>query len=111
MARKKKPQLTDKQLRHLIQTLLSQIVDINNNVATVQADEKLDVKDKNAITNTSYYVLTVLSILLHEMKEIAHDRFPDAKQVIDYAMMHYKRALEGAMFKPCQCEECKTATA
>lgn len=90
---------------------MAQIVDINNNVAKVQADEKLNQQEKNAITNTSYYVLTILSILLHEVKDVAHIEFPDAKEIIDYAMMHYKRALDNKTFNPCQCEECKVAHA
>jgi hypothetical protein len=102
----KKKKISEKAVRHLIQTILAQIVDVNNNVRKVQDDTTLDQAQKTAITNTSYYIITLLAVLLHEVKDIAHHYFPDAKDVIDYAMMHYKKALDNKAFSTCKCEDC-----
>lgn len=93
--------------RHAIQTILSQIVDVNNHVRTQQEKEDLSEADKNVTINFGNYHLMVLAILLHEFKDLAYAKFPDAKNILDWAESHYKFGLENNSFKLCQCQECK----
>lgn len=97
----------EKPIRHVIQTILSQIVDVNNHVRTIQDNKDLPEGDKAATTNFAHYHLMVLAILLHDLEKIARDKFPDASNIIDWAMEHYNNGLEKGSFKKCQCEECK----
>ncbi len=95
----------------MIQTMLSQIVDVNNHTRLIQDNKELPEGDKVSQTNFANYHLLVVAILLHELKEVAHEMFPDAKGVIDWAMLHYKTNLDKGTFKPCQCKECKAEEA
>src|SRR5690348_13401308 len=97
----------DKAVSHVIQTILSQIVDVNNHVRTQQENTELAESDKIATTNFANYHLMVLSILLNDLKDIALEKFPDAKSIIDWAQQHYNFGLANNSFKPCQCETCK----
>lgn len=96
----------DKSVRHVVQTILSQIVDVNNHVRAQQDNKELAEGDKIATTNFGNYHLTVLSILLHDFEQFAYEQFPDAKGIIDWAKQHYNLGLEKNMFKPCACKEC-----
>lgn len=97
----------EKSIRHVIQTILSQIVDVNNHVRTQQDKEDLSEGDKIAATNFGNYHLMVLSILLHDLEEFAFEKFPDAKGIIEWAQAHYNFGLDNNSFKPCKCIECK----
>lgn len=97
----------DKSIRHAIQTILSQIVDINNHLRTQQDNKELSEGDKIATTNFANYHLMVLSILLHDLKDIAYKHFPDAKNIIDWSIQHYNFGLANKSFTPCKCEECQ----
>ncbi len=99
--------MEDKAVRHIVQTILSQIVDVNNHVRTHQDNPDIEEADKISTTNFGHYHLMVLSILLHDLKDFAYEKFPDAKGIIDWAMEHYKLGLEKGSFKPCACIECK----
>lgn len=96
----------EKGLNHLIQTILAQIVDVNNHVRTTQDNKEVDEKDKIALTNFAQHHLLVLSILLHELEDYAIKKFPDAKGIIDWAANHYQFGLNNKQFTPCKCAEC-----
>lgn len=98
--------LMDKPVRHMIQTILSQIVDVNNHVRTTQDNKELSDGDKVATTNFAHYHLMVLTILLHDVIQFARDKFPDARGIIDWAEQHYEFGLANKSFKPCACVEC-----
>ncbi len=97
---------TDKAVRHVIQTILSQIVDVNNHVRTVQDNKEMAEGDKVATTNFAHYHTLVLSILLHDLEDVAMEKFPNAKEIIDWARSHYQLGLEKGSFKLCKCVEC-----
>lgn len=97
----------DNKVRHVVQTILAQVVDVNNHIRSVQDKKELDEKDKVASTNFAHYHLMVLSILLNDFKDFAYDKFPDAKGIIDWAISHYEFGLNNNSFKPCECQECK----
>lgn len=97
----------DKPMRHAVQTILAQIVDVNNNIRKQQEDVNIDEKDKLATSNFANYHLMVLSILLHDFEEYALEKFPDAKDIIGWARNHYQFGLNNKAFTPCKCEECK----
>jgi hypothetical protein len=99
----------DKAVRHVIQTILSQIVDVNNHVRTTQENKELSEGDKIATTNFAHYHTLVLSILLHDLEDIALEKFPNAKEIIDWARSHYQLGLEKGSFKLCKCAECPNA--
>lgn len=96
----------DKSARHVIQTILAQIVDVNNHVRQVQDNAELADADKVANTNFANYHLMVLSILLHDLEDYALEQFPDARDIIFWAKSHYDLNFEKNMFKLCQCKEC-----
>lgn len=96
----------DKEVHHIIQTLLAQIVDVNNHVRTTQDNKELAESDKLATTNFAHYHLMVLCVLLHELRHIAREKFPDAKGIIDWAENHYQFGLEKKSFTPCKCASC-----
>lgn len=97
----------EKAVRHVIQTILSQIVDVNNHVRAQQENKELSEGDKIATTNFSNYHLMVLSILLHDLEAFALEKFPDAKDIIAWSRAHYNFGLNNNAFKPCKCDECK----
>lgn len=97
----------EKPVRHAIQTLLSQIVDVNNNIRTVQDNKEMSEPDKVAMTNFANYHLMVLAILLHEFREQAYKYFPDAKPIIDWSESHYNLGLEKKTFTLCKCKDCQ----
>jgi hypothetical protein len=98
----------DKSVMHVIQTILSQIVDVNNHVRLQQENKELSEGDKVATTNFANYHLMVLSILLHDLEKIALDKFPDAKDIVAWSRKHYEFGLANNSFKPCKCKECET---
>lgn len=97
----------ERSINHAIQTIMSQIVDVNNNIRTQQDNKDIDEKDKVATTNFANYHLMVLCILLHDFESYARSKFPDAKPIIDWAMAHYNWGLQNKSFTPCKCEQCK----
>ena len=96
----------EKGVNHVVQTILAQIVDVNNHVRTTQDNKEVEEKDKIALTNFAHHNLLVLSILLHDLEGYALDKFPDAKGIIDWAANHYNFGLDNKQFTPCKCSEC-----
>lgn len=97
----------DKPVRHVIQTLLNQIVDVNNHVRSIQDNPELEQEYKVATTSTAHYHLMVLAVLLHELKDIVLEKFPDAQPILEWSENHYNLNLEKGAIKPCKCDECK----
>jgi len=97
----------DRAARHVVQTILSQIVDVNNHVKAQQENKELAEADKIATTNFGNYHLMVLSILLHDLEDFALEKFPDAKDIIGWARNHYQFGLANNSFKACKCKECE----
>lgn len=97
----------EKGIRHVIQTIFSQIIDVNNHVKTQQENKELSEGDKAATANFAHYHLTVLSILLHEFEDYALEKFPDAKDIINWSRNHYNVGLTNKSFNLCKCQECK----
>ena len=97
----------DLSIKHVMQTIIKQIVDVNKHVAAVMENKELDEADKNATSNFANYHLMVLSILLHDLADEAAKTFPDAKAVIDWSENNYKWALDNKLFSPCSCDDCK----
>ena len=79
----------ERSISHAIQTIFSQIVDVNNHVRSQQDNKELADNDKIATTNFSNYHLMVLCILLHDFESYARSKFPDAKPIIDWAMIRW----------------------
>jgi hypothetical protein len=97
----------DKAVKHVIQTLLAQIIDVNNHVRSVQDNKELSHGDKVVTTNFAHYHLMVLCVLLKDLEGIARESFPDARGIIDWAMDHYENGLKNKSFKKCECIDCK----
>ena len=96
----------NKELRHIVQTLMAQVVDVNNHVRALQDNEEMPEADKIATTNFAHYHLMVLAILLNDVKEFARKNFPDAHNILDWAAQHYKLGLDKKSFTPCKCSDC-----
>lgn len=96
-----------KSANHAIQTIMSQIMDVHKGMAARKDMKDLDEKDLIAIDNFANYHLMVLSILLHEFKDYALERFPDAKDIVKWAEDHYRLGLANNAFTPCKCADCK----
>ena len=96
----------ENKVKHVIQSLLTQLVDMNNHVASIQANETMEESDKVANTNFGHWHTMVLSVFVHELKDEAYSWFPEAKKIVDWAESHYNLNLEKGNIKPCKCPEC-----
>lgn len=100
----------DLSVRHVIQTILKQIADVNNHLVAINSNPDALAEDKAVTTSHGNYHLLVLSILLHDLVEKAIADFPDAANIIDWSEKNYNHGLENNLFTPCSCKECKTIT-
>lgn len=106
MSKKKLSPKLEKGMSHLVQTILAQIVDVNNHVRTTQDNKEIDEQTKISLTNFANHHLLVLSILLKEVEDYALEKFPDAKGIIDWSNGHYEFGLKNKQFTPCKCKDC-----
>lgn len=98
---------SDVALRHTIQTILQQMIDVNKNIENTKKNDELDEHEKNANVSFANYHLLVLSILLHDWIEKAKELFPDALPVIEWSEVNYKYGLDNNLFNPCKCNDCE----
>ena len=93
-------------LRHMSQTILQQMVEVNKHIAINNDNKELAQEDKDRLVGFANYHLLVLSILLNDSKEVALKEFPDASGIIQWSENLYNLSLEQKLFTTCKCKEC-----
>lgn len=95
-------------LRHISQTILQQMVEINKYVVDVSGNKELPQEEKNKLLHFANYHLLVLSILMNDGKFVALKEFPDAAGIIKWSEAMYQGGLDNNQFTPCACDQCKS---
>lgn len=95
-------------LKHISQTILQQIVEINKHVADANENKEMTEEDKNKLIHFANYHLLVLSIILHDCLNVTRKEFPDAEGIVKWSEVMYQNGLDKGIFTPCRCIECKS---
>jgi len=93
-------------VKHAVQLILQQIVESNKHLDAIKNNKELEDSDRQAMNNFAGFHLMIMSILMHDLKDLALEHFPDAQKVVEWSESNYKHCLDNKMFNPCKCVDC-----